>query len=60
NDRPLEIVSERWYSRELGIFVMSRHSDPRLGENTYQVTNLKREEPDPSLFRVPADYKISE
>ena len=60
NDRPLEIVSERWYSRELAIFVMSRHSDPRLGENTYQVTNLKREEPDPSLFRVPADYKIRE
>ena len=60
NDRPLEIVSERWYSHELGIFVMSSHSDPRLGESTYQVTRLQREAPDPTLFRVPADYKIRE
>ncbi|HSK65178.1 MAG TPA: hypothetical protein VK893_15095, partial [Pyrinomonadaceae bacterium] len=29
NDRPIEIVSERWYSPELQLVVMTRHSDPR-------------------------------
>ena len=30
NERPIEIVSERWYSPELQIVVMTRHIDPRL------------------------------
>ncbi|MGH9845962.1 MAG: hypothetical protein ACREEM_45240 [Blastocatellia bacterium] len=60
NDRPLEIISEKWYSHELKIVVLSKHSDPRLGENTYRVINIKRDEPDAALFRTPADYKIRE
>ena len=32
NERPIEVVSERWYSSELHALVMSRHSDPRFGE----------------------------
>jgi len=60
NDRPIEIVSEKWYSRELKIIVLSKHSDPRLGENTYRVINIKRDEPEAALFRVPADYRIQE
>src|SRR5262249_28013557 len=34
NERPIEIVSERWYSPELQLVVMTRHSDPRFGETT--------------------------
>lgn len=60
NDRPLEIVSERWYSAELQTVVMSKHTDPRHGENVYRLTNLKRAEPDADLFRIPADYRIRE
>jgi hypothetical protein len=37
---------------------MTRHSDPRSGETTYRLTNIKRNEPDRSLFGVPADYTI--
>lgn len=58
NDRPLEIVSERWVSPELQIVVLSKHSDPRMGENTYRLTNIKRGEPDASLFTVPSGYRI--
>jgi hypothetical protein len=60
NERPIEIVSERWYSSDLQVVVMSRHSDPRLGETTYRLTGLSRGEPDRSLFEVPADFKVSD
>lgn len=58
NERPIEIVEERWYSTELQTVVMSRHSDPLAGETLYKLTNINRSEPDRSLFEVPADYKI--
>jgi hypothetical protein len=60
NDRPLEIVSERWESPALQIVVLSRHKDPFAGETTYKLTNLKREEPPHSLFEVPSDYAVEE
>lgn len=60
NDSPVEVVSERWYSQELQTVVMSKHSDPRMGEHVYRLTNIKREEPARTLFEVPADYQIQE
>lgn len=57
NERPLEIVYERWFSKELGLVVFSRNSDPRFGEQTYKLTNIVRSEPDPSLFSVPTEYR---
>jgi biotin carboxyl carrier protein len=58
NERPIEIVYERWYSKDLQMTVYSRHSDPRFGEQIYRLTNINRNEPDPSVFAVPADYKV--
>lgn len=58
NERPIEIVSERWYSPELQLVVMTRHSDPRMGETTYKLTNISRIEPLKSLFEVPPDYTV--
>src|SRR5262245_33527955 len=60
NDHPIVTVNERWYSPELQVVVMSKDSDPRMGETTYRLTNIVRSEPDPSLFQVPADYKVEE
>jgi hypothetical protein len=60
NARPIEIVSERWYSPELRVVVFSRRADPRIGETIYRLTNITRTEPDASLFQVPADYKREE
>ncbi len=57
NERPIEVVYERWYSKELGVVVYSKTTDPRTGEQTYKLTNLVRSEPDPSLFAVPTEYK---
>jgi len=60
NEQPIEIVFESWYSPELQTVVMSKHSDPRTGENTYRLTNINRSEPAHSLFEVPADYTIEQ
>lgn len=61
NDRPLQIMSERWYSPELQLAVMTRHVDPRNGETVFHLTNIRRSEPDPSLFQAPAgEYRISQ
>ena len=57
NEKPIEVVSERWFAPELLLVVSSRYFDPRRGETTYRLTGLKRTEPDPSLFQVPADYE---
>jgi hypothetical protein len=60
NERPIVTVNETWYSTELQALVMSKNSDPRMGETTYRLTNINRSEPDPSLFQVPADYTVNE
>jgi hypothetical protein len=60
NDRPIIIVSERWYSDELQAVVLSKHSDPRVGENIYRLANIRRSEPAKSLFELPSDYKVEE
>lgn len=58
NDRPLETVSERWFSEELKTVVLTTRKDPRTGENSYRLTNLRRGEPARQLFEVPPDCKI--
>jgi hypothetical protein len=60
NDRAIEIVSERWYSPELQVVVMTRHNDPRFGETVYKLTNINRVEQPKSLFEVPPGYTVKE
>ncbi len=60
NDRPLDITSEVWTSAELGVVVLSKRNDPRFGETVYQLTDIKRVEPDHALFEVPSGYTIKE
>lgn len=60
NERAIEMVSERWYSPELQVVVMTKHSDPRMGETSYRLTNINRSEQPKSLFEVPADYTVKE
>jgi hypothetical protein len=60
NERPIDIVSERWYSPELQVVLSLRHSDPRFGENHYYLTNIRRSDPSSSLFEIPSDYKVEE
>lgn len=59
NERPIEIVTETWFSPELHTMVLRKHSDPRMGDSTYRLTDIKRNEPDASLFQPPAGAKVS-
>jgi len=58
NERPIEIIYEKWYSKDLQLIVLSKHSDPRFGDQTYRLVNISRSEPDSSVFTVPADYTV--
>ena len=60
NELPINIVSERWFSPELQVVVLSRQNDPRMGETVYRLTAISRSEQPASLFEVPADYTIKE
>lgn len=60
NDKPISIVTEVWTSPDLKTIVYSKRSDPRMGDQTFQLTNITRAEPDVSLFTVPADFKVVE
>jgi hypothetical protein len=60
NEQPIQIVDEHWYSPDLQVIVMTRHSDPRSGETTYRLTNISRTEPAATLFQVPSDYTLKE
>ena len=58
--KDIQVVTETWYSADLQMVVMSKTSDPRFGDSVYQLTNINRAEPDPSLFTVPADYQVQQ
>jgi hypothetical protein len=58
NEKPIVIITEVWTSPDLKTVVLSKRSDPRMGEQTFKLTNLLRSDPDPSLFVVPSDFKI--
>jgi hypothetical protein len=60
NEWPLTITSEEWTSPELQILVLTDRKDPRLGDSTYRLLHISRDEPAATLFQVPSDYTIKE
>lgn len=58
NDKPLSVVTEKWFSPELQIVILSRHLDPIAGEHVFRLVNIKKGEPSVELFGVPNDFKI--
>ena len=60
NSKPINTVTEAWTSTELKTIVYSKTTNPLAGDQIFQLMNIVRTEPDPSLFTVPADFKISD
>jgi len=58
NDKPMQVVSERWFSPDLQVLVMSRHLDPLSGEHVFKLVNIKRAEPAADLFSIPSGYRV--
>jgi hypothetical protein len=55
--KEIEVTNEFWYSDDLRMNVVVKHSDPRTGSISLTVTHIKRVEPDPSFFEIPQGYK---
>jgi predicted secreted protein len=60
NSKPIVSTSETWYSPDLQIPVLAKHSDPRSGQSTYALTNIQRGDPPASLFQIPSDYTVKD
>ncbi len=58
NDKPIQVVTEKWFSQELQMIVYSRHLDPLAGEHVFKLVNIKRSEPSADLFAVPSGFRI--
>jgi hypothetical protein len=58
NDTPLVTTTDTWKSLELGVIVKQVRDDPAKGVTTYRLENLKRLDPDPSLFVPPLGYSV--
>lgn len=56
--KEITITDEYWLSVELNLYLIVRHNDPRTGEQTVGIVDVKRSEPDPATFEIPATYKI--
>jgi hypothetical protein len=50
NDKEFRSITERWFSPDLNLLIKSVSTDPRFGTTTYELTNISRQSPDPSLF----------
>src|ERR1700751_5227002 len=53
------IVTETWYSPELGISVLSTSFDPRVGDSITEITDIRRKPPDFRYFEIPDGYQIT-
>ncbi|HEY5800670.1 MAG TPA: hypothetical protein VIT92_10645 [Burkholderiaceae bacterium] len=60
NKNPITVVTETWYAPELKMVLAMKKTDPRSGDTSYRVANLKRGEQPKMLFAVPDDYKITD
>lgn len=56
--KTVTVTDEFWYSEDLQLNLLEEHTDVRGGKQTVAILSVKREEPSPALFEVPAGYKI--
>ena len=58
NNSPIEIKREYWYSPQIGVNLISKLQDPRIGTQNFEVTDIALGEPDAKLFRLPSHVKL--
>lgn len=58
NDRPVTTTDETWWAPSLGLMLFSTNSQPGGNVATRTMQNFSTAEPDPTLFKIPAGYKI--
>ncbi len=58
NDAPMATVREFSYSADLGFDLASSLDSAQVGHQTFMVTDLSTNEPDPSFFQPPEGYRM--
>jgi hypothetical protein len=56
--KTVAVTDEFWYSEELHMNLLEEHTDVRGGKQTLAILSIKRDEPAPTLFEIPAGYRI--
>jgi hypothetical protein len=57
--KEIVLTDEYWYAEDLHMNVAVKHDDPRTGRVSMTLTQVTRTEPDPSIFQIPDDYKMT-
>jgi hypothetical protein len=60
NDQPITTSREFWYSPDLKTNLAVTRKDPRTGTQAITLVNFSRNEPDESVFTVPAGYRVQD
>jgi hypothetical protein len=58
NDAPLVATTDTWTAPRLNLIVARTERNPAFGEHAFELSNIREEEPDASLFQIPHSYKI--
>jgi hypothetical protein len=58
NDTPIMVRREYWYSPQLSVNIISKLQDPRVGTQSFEVSDIVLGEPDAQLFKVPGNSKV--
>jgi len=58
NSSPIEIKREYWYSPQIGINLISKLQDPRIGTQNFEVTDIALGEPEAKLFKLSSHVKL--
>jgi hypothetical protein len=56
--KSIQVIDEIWYSDELRLNMLVRHTDPRSGQQIVTITHVDRAEPAHTWFEIPPNYKI--
>ena len=60
NDQPLPVTTDVWFAPQLKLLVNEVEKNPLSGERTFELTNIRAEEPDPTLFDIPEGYTVKD
>jgi hypothetical protein len=60
NDREFSVTREFWQATSLGVNLISIVNDPRIGKQTFTLTDVILGDPDPKLFEVPEGYVVAD
>jgi len=52
------VQREYWYSAQLGVNLISRLQDPRVGVQNFEVSDIALTDPDVKLFKVSSKMKV--